>query len=146
MIWVWRGVGRFGCGADYDNEPRCGLVMWKFLGNVALAVILACPAGAADMPVKAPLPAVVADGWYAWIDGSSQNIRLPTYDLGIKGSTPSNFTTAAASFDPRATGYGISGAIGYVLPTGSPLAWFGSRTRIEIDGAYVSATASQTSA
>lgn len=106
---------------------------------------------AADIPVKAPRTAAVssANGFYFWLDGSYQNIHLPTYNLGFKthptgfGTTPSTPTDV---YDPRATGWGIAGALGYVLPHGTLPSAFGSDVRVEVGGSYVKAKDRQSTA
>ncbi|HEY4919050.1 MAG TPA: hypothetical protein VII40_03000 [Xanthobacteraceae bacterium] len=118
----------------------------------ALAFAAFDAAHAADMPVKAPPTAAVAaydSGYYVWVDGSYQSVHLPTFNLGITQAIAATNTVGGplATFDPRAHGYGISAAVGYILPAGSPLAMFGANARIEIGGSFVSATAaSQTAA
>jgi len=103
---------------------------------------------AAELPLKAPVKAVIAQnsGLYLWTDGSYQSIKTPTYDLGFR-LVPAGATNGpAASFDPRATGYGISGGIGFVLPSGMFLSNIGANARIEFGGSYVNAKASQAGA
>src|SRR5262249_31352466 len=52
-----------------------------------LAFGLATSASAADLtPLKAPRPVVSYNGFYAWLDGSYQSIRLPSYSLGFQRS------------------------------------------------------------
>jgi hypothetical protein len=120
-----------------------------FLSSVALAAIVAGgPSNAADIPAapiyKAPGAAVAqSGGFYLWADGSTQSIRLPTYDLGFRLQPPGQGTFAANTFDPRATGYGVSGGLGFVLPPGMALSNVGTNARIEFSGSYVNATASQ---
>jgi hypothetical protein len=107
------------------------------------AALATFPAGAvaADIPVKAPPKAVVGDygHYYVWADGSYQEIKLPTYDLGWRRTAPVGqaLDTGAAvqSHDPEATGGGFAGAIGYRLPN----SFFGSNARIELGGFYVKA-------
>jgi hypothetical protein len=104
---------------------------------------------AADMPVKAPPTAVVQHygGYYIWVDGSYQAIRLPTYDLGARrtnlGVASTDTGVAVQSYDPRATGAGVAAAVGFFLPPG---ALPGSNARIELGGSFVDARQSQASA
>jgi len=128
---------------------------WFRRAPLALALAFASfdAAHAADMPVKAPRTAAAAaydSGYYLWVDGSYQSVHLPAFDLGIKQAihlTPTDLVGGPlATFNPRAHGYGISGAVGYILPPGSPLAMFGSNARIEIGGSFVSATAASQTA
>ena len=117
----------------------------------ASAVAAIQVASAADMPVKAPPTAAVtsANGFYFWLDGSYQSIHLPTYNLGFKthptgfGPTPSSPSDV---FDPRATGWGIRGALGYILPHGTWPSAFGTDARIELGGSYVKAKDRQNTA
>jgi hypothetical protein len=127
------------------------------LGSLTLAALGAVGAAmAADMPVKAPPKAVVVSsgGAYFRFDGSYQSVRLPTYALGASTGTlfpvgGGGFSCCGANlgsaeqFDPRATGYGISGAMGYVFPRGTFAPELGRDVRIEFGGSYVHATASQ---
>jgi hypothetical protein len=112
----------------------------------AAAVGVACAPGAlaADIPLKAPGTVTQSSGVYVWVDGSYQSIKTPTYDLGFRLVPTGALAGPAASFDPRETGYGISGGIGFVLPNGIFLSNVGTNARIEFGGSYVNATASQT--
>ena len=106
---------------------------------------ISAPAFAADMAVKAPPRAVVqqSGGFYVWVDGSYQSINLPTYDLGLRLSGPGIAFLArdkAEIHDPRATGYGVNGAIGFIFPHGT---FWGSNARIEIGGSYIDADGTQ---
>jgi hypothetical protein len=103
-------------------------------------------ASAADLPTKAPVykapAAVVTDsGYYFWLDGMYDRVRLPTYSLGLHNTTPGAavppFTDMGSvnTFDPRLDGGGVRGAIGYVLP--------GTSTKFEFGGSYVAANSSQ---
>jgi len=113
------------------------------------ALVLACVGGAqaADLPLKAPPTAVVSSsgGVYFWIDGSYQSVNLPTYDLGFKRSSAAGNPDlgSAQSFDPTATGSGIAGALGFVLPQGTFLSW-GRNFRLEVGGSWVDASDNQT--
>jgi hypothetical protein len=114
--------------------------------GLLLSVVSSLPAQAADIPVKAPPAAIVQQGGgvYFWLDGSYQSVNLPTYSLGLRRATIFTFVDQgpAESYDPRATGYGLSGAFGFLLPHGAPFTW-GSNARIEIGGSYVNASAAQ---
>ena len=102
---------------------------------------------AADiMPIKAPPKAVMSSsGLYLWADGSYQSINLPTYALGWRTTVfPSvSYTNYSNSFDPRPTGYGISGGVGYVFQNTIWPNWMGRDVRFEIGGSYVQAQDSQ---
>jgi hypothetical protein len=99
---------------------------------------------AADMPVKAPPPIAAASSgnWYFWIDGMYENVRLPSYALGIHniGDTSLLDAGAAQNFNQTLNGGGVRGALGYMMP--------GSGLRFEVGGSYVTAkgSSSQTTA
>ena len=119
-------------------------IIAALLGAAAVSIACAPAAFAADMPVKVPGGIVQSSPVYVWADGSYQSIRLPTYDLGYRlQQTPGAAIGAANTFDPRASGYGVSGGIGFVLPPGMALSNFGTNARIEFAVSYVNATASQ---
>lgn len=66
-----------------------GLMKQVFLGSVAVAALLAIPAQAADMPVKAPLAPVVTTSWAGFYIGahvgygfSNTAVELPEGDFG----------------------------------------------------------------
>lgn len=113
------------------------------LALAASALILPFKALAADMPVKAA-PVVYSSGFYAWIDGTYESVKLPTYGLGWRYIDPANFDRGiTTTYDPRATGGGGSGALGYVFQHGTLPSALGENFRIELGGSYVRATASQ---
>jgi hypothetical protein len=115
------------------------------LSIVAMALAsITTAALAADLPVKAH-QATAGGGFYIWTDGSYQSINLPTYDLGtrLKPAAAGSAISPANSFDPRASGYGISGGVGIVLPRGMFLSNIGTNARFEFSGSYVNANASQ---
>jgi hypothetical protein len=95
------------------------------------------------MPVKGPVykaPATVIteSGYYFWLDGMYDRVRLPTYQLGLHNTAPAPPFTDMGSvntFDPSLNGGGIRGGIGYVMP--------GTGTKFELGGSYVAAKASQ---
>jgi hypothetical protein len=124
-----------------------------WLGAAVLILFGACNgASAADvtLPVKAPPRAAVGQygGWYVWLDGSYQDIRLPSVGLGFKVSNDGvpSFSDLGPrhQLDPEATGVGVRGAVGYVFPHGTMPAFFGSNARLEIGGSYIDADGSQT--
>lgn len=129
---------------SYSQNLRGGLIMFRLsavLIATVSAVALTQVASAADMPVKAPPTAVVASsgGVYVWVDGSYQSVPLPTFDLGFKFSSAAGNPDlgSAQSFDPTATGGGVSGAIGFFVP------WLYPTARIEIGGGYIHASDNQ---
>jgi hypothetical protein len=113
--------------------------MRKFLlGTIAL-VTVGTGALAADLkPVyKAPPATVITEsGWYVWVDGDYQRVRLPAYALGLKtiGLIPFPDLGPVQSFDASLNGAGVRSAIGYRLP--------GSNVRLELGASYVKADGS----
>jgi hypothetical protein len=91
---------------------------------------------AADLPVKAPAVAAVdPGGFYVWLDGMYDNVRLPAYTLGFQNLNASAVETGNfQSFHPDLNGGGIRGAVGYIVP--------GTSTRIEFGGSYISGSES----
>lgn len=96
---------------------------------------------AADMPIKAPPAAAVtqAGGFYVWADGSYQSVKLPKFGLGLRNVDPVALTDRGVvdTFDPRATGFGVRGAVGYVFAPGTFAPMFGSDVRFEIGASYI---------
>jgi hypothetical protein len=123
--------------------------LWSIAITIAAASTIALTqvGAAADMPVKAlPEKAIVAsNGLYVWVDGSYQSISLPTFNLGYNFTRGPGFINLGPvqSYNPRATGYGLAGAIGYILPYGTLSPAFGSNARAELGVSYVHATDSQ---
>jgi hypothetical protein len=115
------------------------------IGIAAIAVLVGTPALAADMPVKAAsaTPVVFSNGFYVWADGSYQSVTLPTFDLGWRRLGAAG-STATESYDPKAKGAGVAGAIGYIFSTGPSV--FGSNVRVEFGASYIDAKASQSGA
>jgi hypothetical protein len=117
-----------------------------------LAVGFAFSASAADLPVKVPITAAAtyADGFYSWVDGSYQSVRLPTFDLGWRTTSPAlvvtNGGTAFESYNPRANGAGVAGALGYVFHDGTFPAAFGSNVSLELGASYTHADVKQSAA
>ncbi len=109
------------------------------VGTAAIITLSGMPAWAADMAVKAPPPpAVVTDsGYYFWIDGMSDNVRLPAYQLGLHNVSvvTAGDLGPVQQFDPSLDGGGVRGAIGYVMPATS--------TKFEFGGSYMAAKESQ---
>jgi hypothetical protein len=106
-------------------------------GTIALWAFASVNAArAADIPLKTPAAAVSdPGGFYVWLDGMYDNVRLPAYTLGFQNLTAGLVETGNfQTFDPDLNGGGIRGAVGYTLP--------GSSTRIEFGGSYISASGS----
>lgn len=106
---------------------------------VALGVLSVGTAAAmaADMPIKAykaPAAVVAENGYYFWLDGMYDRVRLPTYGLGVHETIfPGSLADVGPlqALDPRLNGEGVRGAIGYVMP--------GTSMRFEFGGDYVGA-------
>jgi hypothetical protein len=115
--------------------------MRRSLFSAASIIAFAQIASAADLPVKAPPGAAITQsgGFYVWADGSYQSVKLPAYGLGLRNIVPIALTDLGPtnSFDPRATGYGVRGAVGYVFSPGTFAPMFGSDVRFEIGASYV---------
>ena len=116
-----------------------------FLSGATLGILAGCAVSAqgAEFPSKFPVKAYpVSDaGWYGWADGSYESVGLPSYDLGWRRVTftPTTDRGPLQTYNPRATGYGLSGAIGYVCHTARSL--LGPAGRIEFGGKFVHANA-----
>jgi hypothetical protein len=110
----------------------------------AVAATLGAQAADLEAPVYKAAPA--AEGrFYFWADDSWQSVRLPSYALGLHNYLASGFRDAGPlqSFDPRASGNGVRGAIGYAFAPGMLPAAFGTNVRMELGGSYVRASAAQ---
>jgi hypothetical protein len=105
--------------------------MKERLVGAALAVLgVSGSAVAADMvvPVYKAQPAAVSDGgYYLWVDGTYDRVKLPTYSLGFHGLNAISDvdSTNLQSFDPRSDGGGVRGALGYKVPGSSLRLEFG---------------------
>jgi hypothetical protein len=80
-------------------------------------------------------------GVYVWADGAYQSINLPSFgNFGYRAQVfPPGTIVANEKHDPRVDGSGVKGAIGYVFRDDLFPAAFGTRTRIEAGGSYVTA-------
>lgn len=113
--------------------------MKEYLLGAGLAVAAIGAAQAADFPrpvYKAPVAAAVApNGFYFWADGAAEWVRLPSYGLGFHNTSAATTDAGPAqSFDPKATGAGVRGAVGYLAPNGF---------RFEVGGTFLQADATQ---
>ncbi len=126
-------------------------LLFASVAVAATALTASGPASAADLPIAMPVKAsptaavAYANGFYAWADGSSQSIHLPTFSLGWRAA---DFVTAFDrgpydSYNPRATGSGIRGGLGYIFGDGTFPSAFGSNVRIELGASYVRASKTQ---
>ncbi len=124
---------------------RMELIM-RFIGvSAALLSVLATTMAvqAVDFPVKSQriMSAPDRSGFYASIDGSQQTVNLPTYDLGwkLRNFGPEVGLGPSETYNPRVNGYGLSGALGYVVPDGTFSSFWGESVRFEIKAAYTHA-------
>jgi hypothetical protein len=120
-----------------------------FVQAVALlAFATSTSAMAADFAVKAP-PPVSEDGFYAWLDGSYQQISLPRYSLGFNRNPdtggPTDFFDLGKfdSINARVDGPGGTGGIGFMLPNTALSPLFGTNLRVEAIVSGVSARSTQ---
>ncbi len=119
------------------------------LRTVALITLMsAATANADDVSLRRqqPIPSFERAGFYASIEGSSQTINLPAYDLGWKLT---DYTTGAnrgpsETYKPRVDGYGIAGTAGYVAPDGTFANMWGRNVRLEIGASYIRASGTTT--
>jgi hypothetical protein len=89
-----------------------------------------------------------ASGGYFRIDGSYQSVNLPNFSLGLINVIPGTgvFGGQMQQYATRATGHGISGAVGYIVPNGTFPAGIGSNARLELGVSWIDADASQSAA
>lgn len=108
-----------------------------FLGGVALAALVSATA-VANAQSSGP-PVVLANGLYLSVDGGWQQVKLPTYAIGIRSATIAGIVTdlgPVSAFSQRFDGYNIHGLIGYRIFTNA---------RIELGGHYAHASGAQNS-
>lgn len=116
----------------------------NILNIFGLATLMSSTAAIADDAAVRRQPAAPSpgsSGFYVSMDGSSQTINLPAYDLGWKLT---DYTTGAnrgpsETYRPRVDGYGIAGSVGYVTPDGTFSNMWGSNVRFEIGASYIHA-------
>src|SRR5262245_35131881 len=119
-----------------------GLLMYRII-SAALAMLFAVPVMAADI-LKAPeIRTVTEYGFYAWVDGSYRQVRLPSYSLGFRKIESAFDRGLIDTIDARVDGAGVSGGIGYLFPNGAVAPWLGTNLRIEGAASYVSASGTQ---
>lgn len=102
----------------------------------------------ADPSVSASISRAAAtyaesEGVFIRMDGSYQMINLPALNLGWVLKTPTDGAPIGPSqnFNPRTTGYGAAGAIGYSFRDGTFAPAFGSNVRVELGLSYIDANA-----
>jgi hypothetical protein len=120
----------------------------KIAAAVSVCLAGCAAASADDLPAvsHAKGPGYVdpdASGFYLWSGSDYQSINLPRYNLGpsTQVGTAAAYGSQIVNLDPHATGYGLSGGLGYALPFGTLPAWLGQNIRVEFSGSYVDATA-----
>lgn len=108
-----------------------------FVGVALAAVYAVDPANAADLPTapvyKSPAAMPIAGGFYGWVDGSWQQINLPSVGLGQQYLITATRTDNGPVdvLRPQLDGAGIRGGLGYMFP--------GTSMRLEMGGSYVHA-------
>jgi hypothetical protein len=82
----------------------------------------------------------IGGGFYAWIDSAYEHVGLPAFTLGPgnAGSVNAVYAGQTLRLNTDASGYNVSGGIGYRL-SGN---WPGADTRVEIGGRYTEASSS----
>lgn len=121
--------------------------------TITVGLIAACLAGpgtvasAQQVPPYAPRGAasqMSENGFYFAVDGSYQSVNLPSVgNFGYRAQVfPSTGIVANERHDPRADGFGIRAAIGYVFRDGTFPISLGSNQRIELGGSYLKADGS----
>ena len=108
---------------------------------VITSLAMAIAAESADAQTMRQTSTTDSSGAYVWMDSSYQSIGLPSIaNFGVQGLLPATTTPGGSErHDPRLSGYGVNGGLGYVFAPGvfSPL--WGSNVRIELSGNYVRA-------
>jgi hypothetical protein len=122
---------------------KTGLLLGA-VGLIAIATLK--PAEADDLPIEVqaeiPRGAAIArwDGLYSWVEASRQSVDLS--QLNLAQSLPSQIIAPSwaptRSTDPLTTGYGVRGAIGFVIPNGT-FSKFNSDLRVQLVTSYVGA-------
>jgi len=120
---------------------------WLLASLAAVAALTVMSGGthAADLTAPAYKAAPADGGFYFWADDSWQSVRLPRSALGMHDYLSSSRSDAGPmqSFDPRTSGNGARGAVGYVFAPGALPAAFGTNVRMELGASYVRTGATQ---
>ena len=105
------------------------------------AVLSGTPVAAQDS--APPIKYFAPGGIFVWADGAYHNIKLPAYGLGFFEVSTTTFEKlrAVQTYDPRTTGGGASGGVGFFLPHGMLP---GANSRVALNGSFVTANATQT--
>ena len=122
-----------------SGDRRTGIIMHKLLlGSIAVASLIAGPAVAADLPLKAPPPAVVYDSWTGFYVGAALGGKWAntTWTTTSTSDFPGTIVDASSPRNFNPSGARIAGYAGYNWQN---QAWlFG----VEFDVAYANNTAS----
>lgn len=121
--------------------------MRKFLltGVAAVGLAVAGSAQAGDVAAgpsfgRSVSSVVAPGGLYIWGDGAWEHVNLPRVAVGLRNVDASLATLrdqgALASLRPQLDGYGLRGAIGYVLPPGAVSPSLGANARVELGGSF----------
>jgi hypothetical protein len=106
--------------------------------KVRKKTLIASAAAVSPVAVYKATPVTVTDGgYYVWVDGLYERVRLPTYSLGFHTAFTATSTADLGplqNFDPRFNSGATRGAVGYQVP-GSPF-------RLELGGSYVAGSGS----
>jgi hypothetical protein len=88
-----------------------------------------------------PAPATTSDGVFFSASADYRSIVTPSYALGAHEVNIATFDDAGSVHvvKPRVTGAGVQATLGLIAPAGSPLAAFGSNTRLALTGGYFEA-------
>jgi hypothetical protein len=105
-------------------------------GAAASAADLGAPAPA---PVYTKAPPVPASSWYVFVDGTYENVALPSNSLGLHNASAASGgfldNGPVNNFSTRLNGDGVRGGIGFFVP--------GTQWRLEARGSYVDADGTQ---
>jgi hypothetical protein len=97
---------------------------------------------AAAQTIPPPALSVKTGNVFVWADGSYRSVHLPDYGLGFYETSTTTFEKIGAvhTFKPRASGGGVSGGAGVMLP---PSTLPGTNARVALTGRFIDASASQ---
>lgn len=129
---------------ECDRSERLGIdnLTRRLIGVLATiaATLLATPAVAQGIMPSAK--SASPSGVLVWMDGDYRSIKLPTYGLGFFETSTTTFQKIGPvqTYNPRVTGEGISGGIGFLLPRGVIP---GANARVGLLGSFVEADSSQ---
>jgi len=110
-----------------------------FVAAAAIAAAFLTTPGAAQSGT--PATPTVSDGVFFSASTDYRSIITPSYSLGAHEVNVVTFDDAGSvhAVRPRVTGAGAQATLGLIAPAGSPLAAFGSNTRLAVTGGYFEA-------